>query len=145
MFLFYGFDECGIYGSTKYVNEPQWPKEKTLFMMNLDMVGNGKGFFMSGGLSFPNYYRPFEMANNKYLHREMRTSELRPSFGRPRTDGAVFEKGGYSVLSLWTTQSVKPVYYHHPLDNIDALTPEIMEDAAKLLYLGIMGAANDRN
>ncbi len=145
MFLFFGGEECGLYGSTKFVNEPQWPKEKTLFMMNLDMVGNGKGFFLSGGLSFPNHYRPFETANSNYLHREMRTSELRPSFGRPRTDGAVFEKGGYSVLSLWTTQSVKPVYYHHPLDNIDAITPEIMEDAAKLLYLGILGAANERN
>jgi len=39
---------------------------------------------------------------------------------------------------------VKTVYYHHPLDNTDGLTPEIMEDAAKLLYLGILGLANDR-
>jgi hypothetical protein len=39
---------------------------------------------------------------------------------------------------------VKPVYYHAPLDNTDALTPEIMEDAAKLLYLGVLGLANDR-
>ncbi|MEA2105112.1 MAG: hypothetical protein U9P82_00095 [Bacteroidota bacterium] len=44
---------------------------------------------------------------------------------------------------MGTTNSVKPVYYHHPLDNVDALTPEIMEDAAKLLYLGLLGVAND--
>lgn len=145
MFVFFGGEECGLYGSTRFVNDPQWPKEKTLFMMNLDMVGNGKGFFLSGGLTYPGFYKHFEMANDKYLHRELRTSELRSSFGRPRTDGAVFEKGGYPVLSLWTTQSVKTVYYHHPKDDIDALTPEIMEDAAKLLYLGILGAANERN
>lgn len=114
-------------------------------MMNLDMVGNGKGFFLGGGLTHPDIYSHFEIANSQYLHRELRASEVRPSFGRPRTDGAVFEKGGYPVLSLWTTQSVKPVYYHHPKDDIDAVTPEIMEDAAKLLYLGILGAANDRN
>jgi hypothetical protein len=39
---------------------------------------------------------------------------------------------------------VKPVFYHHPLDNTDALTPEIMEDAAKLLYLGVLELANDK-
>ncbi len=145
VFLFFGGEECGLYGSTQYMNNPQWPKEKTVFMMNLDMVGNGKGFFLGGGLTHPDIYSHFEIANSQYLHRELRASEVRPSFGRPRTDGAVFEKGGYPVLSLWTTQSVKTVYYHHPKDDIDALTPEIMEDAAKLLYLGILGAANDRN
>jgi hypothetical protein len=30
------------------------------------------------------------------------------------------------------------------MDNTDALTPEIMEDAAKLLYLGVMDLANDK-
>jgi hypothetical protein len=29
------------------------------------------------------------------------------------------------------------------MDKTNVLTPEIMEDAAKLLYLGIMGVAND--
>jgi len=55
----------------------------------------------------------------------------------------VFDKAGYRTLSLWTTGSVKPVYYHHPLDNTEALTPEIMEDAAKLLYLGVLELSND--
>jgi len=31
------------------------------------------------------------------------------------------------------------------LDNVDALTPEIMEDAAKLLYLGLLGIAIDED
>jgi hypothetical protein len=30
------------------------------------------------------------------------------------------------------------------MDNTDALTPEIMEDAAKLLYLGILGLAANK-
>ncbi len=46
-------------------------------------------------------------------------------------------------MNLWTTESVKTVYYHQPLDNTGALTPEIMEDAAKLIYLGLLGIAND--
>jgi hypothetical protein len=143
VFVFFGGEECGLYGSKAFVEEQIWPKNKTLFMINLDMVGNGTGFHLSGGLSYPEIFRHFEAANQTYLHRELRTSEVRQSFGRPRTDGAVFEKAGYKTLQLWTTNSVKPVYYHHPLDNIDGLTPEIMEDAAKLLYIGILGVAND--
>ena len=145
IFVFFGGEECGLYGSTKCVESPFWPKEKVLCMINLDMVGNGTGFHISNGKSFPELLRPFAESNEKYLHRELSSSEVRTNFGRPRTDAAVFDKAGYRTLSLWTTGTVKPVYYHHPLDNIDALTPEIMEDAAKLLYLGVLGLANDQN
>ncbi|MCL4481523.1 MAG: hypothetical protein M1445_02660 [Bacteroidetes bacterium] len=59
-----------------------------------------------------------------------------------RINSAIFDKAGYKTLHLSTTGTVKTVYYHHPLDNTDALTPEIMEDAAKLLYLSVLGLAN---
>jgi hypothetical protein len=111
-------------------------------MINLDMVGNGTGFNLQGGASYPEYLKFFEDANNEWIHRPINASENRQSFGRPRTDSAVFQKDGYKTMGLWTTGTVKPVYYHQPLDNTDALTPEIMEDAAKLLYLGILGIAN---
>jgi hypothetical protein len=142
VFIFFGGEECGLYGSKKSVEDPVWEKEKVLFMINLDMVGNGTGFFLQGGTSNPEYLKFFEDANNGWIHRTINSSENRQSFGRPRTDSAVFQKDGYKTMGLWTTGSVKPVYYHQPLDNTDALTPEIMEDAAKLLYLGILGIAN---
>jgi hypothetical protein len=114
-------------------------------MINLDMVGNGTGFRLGNGKTFPEILKHFEAANSKYLHRELAATESRVNYGRPRTDGAVFEKDGYKTLSLNTSGTVKTVYYHHPLDNTDALTPEIMEDAAKLLYVGLLGLANDQN
>ena len=144
IFIFFGGEECGLYGSKKYVDFPVWPKEKVLCMINLDMVGNGTGFFLANGKSHPSVLKYFTEANEKYLHREMNASEVRISYSRPRTDGAIFEKGGYKVLHLYTSGTVKPVYYHHPLDNTEALTPEIMEDAAKLLYLGVLGLAGDK-
>lgn len=144
IFVFFGGEECGLYGSTKLVESPVWPKEKVLCMINLDMVGNGTGFRISNGKTYPDLLRPFAENNEKYLHRDLTTTEYRISYSRPRTDAAVFDKAGYRTLSLWTTGTVKPVYYHHPLDNTEALTPEIMEDAAKLLYLGILGLANDQ-
>ncbi len=145
IFIFFGGEECGLYGSRFSVQDPLWPAEKVQFMINLDMVGNGTGFHLSGGLSYPEIYRHLRESNEKYIHRELSSSETRISYERPRTDGAIFEKAGYKTLGLWTTGTVKTVYYHQPLDNTDGLTPEIMEDAAKLLYLGILNAANDRD
>jgi Zn-dependent M28 family amino/carboxypeptidase len=141
---FFGGEECGLYGSKKCVETPVWQKDKVVCMVNLDMVGNGTGFFLANGKTFPGILKHFANANAKLLHRDFNSSEARANFGRPRTDGAIFEKAGYRTLHLYTTGTVKTVYYHHPLDNVDALTPEIMEDAAKLLYLGIMGLANDK-
>lgn len=145
VFIFFGGEECGLYGSTLAVEQPLWPAKKVRLMVNLDMVGNGTGFHLAGARSYPSLLRHFESGNSSYLHRSLTASEARPLFGRPRTDGAVFERAGYPVIGFYTTGSVKQVYYHHPLDNIDGLTPEIMEDAARLLYLGILGIANDNH
>jgi hypothetical protein len=143
LFILIGGEECGLYGSKFYADNPIFPVEKTVFMINLDMVGNGTGFYVSSGKSYPEIYGHFETVNNNYLHRKMEASEWRKSYSRPRSDAANFENAGIKTLSLWTSGGVFPVYYHHPKDKIDVLTPEIMEDAAKLLYMGILGVAND--
>jgi hypothetical protein len=143
IFVFFGGEECGLYGSKKYVESPVWPGEKVVCMINLDMVGNGTGFFLANGKTHASILKHFAEANEKYLHRSLNASEVRTSYSRPRTDGAIFEKAGYKVVHLYTSGTVKPVYYHHPMDNTDALTPEIMEDAAKLLYLSLLGIGND--
>lgn len=143
LFILIGGEECGLYGSKFYADNPIFPIDKTVFMINLDMVGNGMGFYVSSGKSYPEIYVHFTAANQNYLHRRMEASEKRISYGRPRSDAANFENAGIKTLSLWTSGSVFPVYYHHPKDKTDVLTPEIMEDAAKLLYLGILGVANN--
>ncbi|WP_073002571.1 M28 family peptidase [Mariniphaga anaerophila] len=145
LFILFGGEECGLYGSKYYVSNLLFPVDKTLMMINLDMVGNGTGFFVSNGKTFPGLFRHFEQVNKNYLHREMKASEQRKNYGRPRSDASIFENAGIATFSLWTSNSVHPVYYHHPLDKTDVLTPEIMEDAAKLIYLGVLGVANDEN
>ncbi len=143
LFILFGGEECGLYGSKFYAENPLFPIDKTIMMINLDMVGNGTGFYTANGKSYPELFIHFENANDKYIHREMDASEWRKNYGRPRSDESNFENAGIRTLGLWTRNSVFPVYYHDPRDNTDVLTPEIMEDAAKLLYLGILGIAND--
>ena len=145
LFLFIGGEECGLIGSTYYTEHPVFPVEKTVAFFNLDMVGHGTGLRVGGGLTYPQIYRHFEAANEMYLHRPLGTSESRASVGRPRSDGVIFQRAGFRSMSIGTSGRVPGIstYYHDPRDTLGSLTPEIMEDAAKLLFVGLTNLAND--
>lgn len=145
MFLFIGGEEGGLIGSTHYTRHAVFPKERTVVFFNLDMVGHGTGLHVGGGLTYPRIYRHFEAANDAYLHRPLGASESRSSVGRPRSDGVIFQRAGFRTMSIGTSGSVPGIgtYYHDPRDRIESLTPEIMEDAAKLLFVGLTNLAND--
>ena len=145
MFLFIGGEENGLLGSKLYVEKPSFPKEKTVVFINLDMVGNGTGLAVSAGSPYKGLLSYFEQANSKYIHRPIRTSAPVPGeyYGRPRSDGVVFSQKGYRTMSLGTTDGVKKVFYHLPGDDPDAITIEIMEDVAKMIYLALINISND--
>jgi hypothetical protein len=145
LFILLGGEECGLYGSKFYVENPLFAIEKTKLMINLDMVGNGTAFYLAEAKSYPELLKHFETANTKYIHRKMDASKTRKNYGRPRSDASNFENAGIKTFSFYTHNSVYPVYYHQPLDKTNVLTPEIMEDAAKLLFLGIINVANDES
>lgn len=143
LFAFFGGEETGLVGSGLLAEKLVKEKTDVVCYINLDMVGNGRGFFIAGGKTYPGLLKHFEKANSSFIHRSLGSSESRPHYGRPRSDAAHFEKAGIPTMSLFTTQTVLPVYYHLPGDDINALTPEIMEDAAKLLYLSLISIANE--
>lgn len=143
LFLMIGGEEVGLLGSKFYTKNPIFPKEKTVTYINLDMVGNGTGLAVSASASCAGLAEYFRTANSKYIHRPMRVSTSGGvSYGRPRSDGLVFLADGFRTMSISTTDGVKPVYYHLPGDDETAVTPEIMEDVAKLIYLSLIDMAN---
>ncbi len=144
LFLLIGGEEVGLLGSRFYTKNPIFPKEKTVTYINLDMVGNGTGLAVSAAQSCAGLTEYFRNANEKYIHRPMRisTSAGGEFYGRPRSDGLVFQAEGFRTMSLSTTNGVKPVYYHLPGDDASAVTPDIMEDVAKLIYLSFIEMAN---
>ncbi|MFZ2286223.1 MAG: M28 family peptidase [Bacteroidales bacterium] len=143
MFLMIGGEEAGLLGSKFYTRNPVFPKDKTVTYINLDMVGNGTGLAVSASATCAGLTGYFKAANDKYIHRPMRVSTSGGSFfGRPRSDGLVFLADGFRTMSISTTDGVKPVYYHLPGDDETAVTPEIMEDVAKLIYLSFIEMAN---
>ncbi len=142
-FFFIGAEECGLIGSNYFVENPTFPKGKTVCFINLDMVGNGTGLALWGGESYPEILQPFQDANSSFIHRDFKYSLARMPRTRPRSDGAVFLKAGYKSVGVGTTNWVKPVNYHHPNDKPEiTICPEIMEDASRMLFLGVWKLAN---
>jgi hypothetical protein len=145
VFILFGAEETGLVGSEHYCLNPLVPVEQTVVFMNLDMVGNGSGLAVWGAESLPGLHRHFEWANEKLIGRSLRSSPLRVPVGRPRTDGAMFAIHGFRVFHVSTTDRVNQLFYHDPRDVPELLVPEIMRDAAKLIFLGTAQMANDRS
>jgi len=145
LFICFGGEENGLLGSKLFVSKPAFPKEKTITYINLDMVGNGTGMAVSAGSTYKELLDYFVHANSQYIHRNMRTSAPVPGayYGRPRSDGVVFSMAGYRTMSIGTTDGYKKVYYHLPGDDPDAVTIDIMEDVAKMVYVALTNMAND--
>lgn len=111
--------------------------------MNLDMVGNGSGLAMWHAESYPELFAHFERNNQELVQRSLRSTPGAMPVGRPRTDGLVFMLNGYRAFHVSTTDRVNPLYYHDPRDVAGNLTPDIMRDVSRLLFLGILDMAND--
>jgi hypothetical protein len=145
MFIFFGGEESGLIGSTLYTQKPVFAKDKTIAFINLDMVGNGTGLAVNAGSPYQRLLDYFVQANTQYIHRTMQTSAPVPGtyYGRPRSDGVVFSMAGYRTMEIGTTGWNKKVYYHLPGDDPDAVSIDIMEDVAKMVYVGLVNMAND--
>jgi len=145
LFLFFGGEESGLIGSKLYVDKPVFTKDNTVAYINLDMVGNGRGLSIRGGSPYQDLMNYFIQANAKYIHRTMQTYAPVPGsyYGRPRSDGVVFSLAGYRTIEIGTTDLYKKVYYHLPGDDPDAVTLDIMEDAAKMVFIALSRMAND--
>jgi hypothetical protein len=145
--LFFGGEENGLLGSKLYAQKPVFPKDKTVVFINLDMVGNGTGISVNGSSPYKSLLSFFESANTKYIHRPFRGSAPEPVefFGRPRSDSYNFSSVGYRTMSIGTTGGYKKVYYHLPGDDPDAITIDIMEDVAKMIYVALTNMAIEKD
>lgn len=138
MFLSFGAEEQGIMGAAEYLKRPVMPLEKSV-LLNMDGVGIGHSIRAAAGTNYPILWSFVEEANQKYIHRPLSTNYF-SNLGRPRLDAARFLSAGVPSLSFSTYGSVN--YYHIPLDNLDIIRPEIMEDLCQLLLVTVVNMAN---
>jgi hypothetical protein len=138
-FVAFGAEEQSLIGSKTFVKKPPFPLNKCIGFLNLDDVGMGDRIHALGGRNFPQLFTAIDNANTKFVHRLLQASEF-VNITRPRLDAAILEKAGVPVLSFSTGGT--PSVYHQPGDNVSTITPEIMEDLARILFLGIIELAN---
>lgn len=138
MFLAFGSEEQAIIGSKAYLSNPSAPLDKSV-LLNMDGVGIGHSISASAGKNYPVLWSFIEAANKDYIHRPLRTNYF-SNLARPRLDAARFLSAGVPSLSFSTFGSVN--YYHVPLDNLDIIKPEIMEDLCQLLFVSVVRMAN---
>ena len=139
LFILFGSEEQGVVGSDYYCQHPVFPLEKTLAFINMDGVGCGDKLRALAAENYPKFWSFFQKANDSYIHREIRTSYF-ANLARPRLDAARFMWKGVPTIS-WSAFGA-PSYYHNPKDDIETITPEIMEDLAQILFLAIVDLAN---
>ncbi len=144
VFILFGAEEPGMTGSKFYIKNPLFPVDKTFCMFNLDMVGNGISLRVSGVESFPALKAKFVEINDAKLGRILYTSVYEKARGRMYTDGEIFNYNGVPAFSVGVRDKLGKTFYHVPEDTIDTMTPEIMEDAAKLLYLTLYEISTDK-
>jgi hypothetical protein len=149
VFLFFGAEEQGVAGSEYYVNHPRFPLEKTAAFINLEAAGVGDRLHVLAGKNYPDFYAFLERANSAYIHRMIGASEF-ANIARPRQDTARFLWKGVPSVTVSASETVpvpRPPFYHNTNDNLQNITPEIMEDISQLLFAAIldMGSADSLN
>jgi hypothetical protein len=139
LFIAFGAEEQAVVGSKYYTEHPVFPLEKTIGFINMDSVGCGEKMSALAAENYPEFWKFIDRANQRYIHRIIRTSYF-SNIARPRLDAARFMWKGVPTISFGAFGS--PSYYHVPSDNADTITPEILQDLAQLIFLSVLDMAN---
>jgi hypothetical protein len=142
LFLAFGAEEQAVAGSEYYCEHPIFPLEKTVAFINMDGVGCGDKISALAAENYPDFWEYVNKANENYIHRIVYPSRF-SNIARPRLDAARFMWKDVPTISFSVFGSRS--YYHNPLDNIDTITPEILEDTAQLLFLAVLDMSNQES
>jgi hypothetical protein len=141
--LVFGAEEQGVKGSEFYVAHPFVPNEKVKAFINLESVGRGERIGVGSGKNYPEIAEVLERVNARYVHRSV-TSSANANLARPRQDAAHFLWANVPTVSIGTGGAPPLPYasYHTTKDRWEILTPEIMEDLARVVFLSTVELAN---
>ncbi|MCP5107296.1 MAG: M20/M25/M40 family metallo-hydrolase [bacterium] len=138
LFILFTAEEKGLLGARYYVYNPLFPLEKTIAMINLDMVGRNSADQLSlvGKYQFPKLFNIVNEANKKSVNFELnfsveefiRNSDHFP-FMRENIPAVFFSCGSHDD-------------YHTPRDTVGRIVTEKVEKAAHLAFLSLWEAAN---
>lgn len=127
IFAAFAAEEEGLLGSRYYADHPEYPLERTISNINLDMVGHGSGKVPLNGV----YYGPqiWNILKEK-LPKEILDS-VSPGRGGPGgSDHTPFLEKGIPAFFIITRGAIK---YHHSRDDNDLIRPEMLKKVGDLV------------
>jgi hypothetical protein len=139
MFSCFGAEEQAVAGSKYYLEHPIVPLEKTVAFINMDGVGCGDTISALAAENYPEFWEYIKKANGRYIHREI-IPQYFANNARPRLDAARFMWEGVPTISFSVRGA--PSFYHITKDDIDTITPEVLEDMTQLLFIALLDMAN---
>lgn len=138
--LFIGFtgEELGLLGSTAYTNNPLFPLEKTVAMINFDMIGRNTidSVYIVGGSRSPDL-KEIAIEENEKVGFKLGYS-YENFVGR--SDQASFLNKKIPIL--YYTSGEHPDY-HKPTDEVWLINPEKIEKISQLAFYTINRIANE--
>lgn len=152
MFVAFAAEESGLNGSMYYVNNPIFPLEKTVMIINMDMIGrsdnkpNKKGYVSTWAIGRGKVKRPTKRLIRK-IDRQMDNTNfyLRQDFPENvmwfmGSDHFPFYRKGIPALIV-TTGSYDD--YHKPTDTPDKINYENMANVLKAMFALITDVASE--
>jgi Zn-dependent M28 family amino/carboxypeptidase len=142
LFILFGAEEQGVKGSEYYVAHPVVPNANVKGFINLESIGRGEKISVGAGENYPQLWSVVERNNANYLHRTV-TTYYNANLARPRQDAAHFLWARIPTIGIGTYDA-KPLpvaTYHTTQDKVEYITPEILEDIARLMFLSIVDMA----
>ena len=138
LFILFTAEEKGLYGSRYYVEDPLYSLEKTVAMINLDMIGRNDVDQMSliGRYQYPKLFSFIDSTNRETVNFDLnfaveefiRQSDHFP-FMRKDIPCVFFNSGMHDQL-------------HKPEDTVDRIIPEKTQKVTQLVFLAIWKIAN---
>jgi hypothetical protein len=126
IFVLFSGEEMGLLGSAHYVAHPAWPLDRTVAMLNFDMVGRMRSDRIElGGVDSGTDLRPLVVAAaaGDTLDLVLRGDPFAPS------DHASFYAAGVPALFFHTGSHDD---YHSPRDTVDAINAAGIAEVARL-------------
>lgn len=128
VFILFSNEESGLQGSDFYVNNPLFPLNKTVAMLNMDCVAYGDSIQLGSGKSSPilwNLAKDIDKKNNNLT--------VEQTWAGGGADASPFHQKGVPTLYFVTTNSYK--HLHLPSDKPETLNRDLYLNITKLAYL----------
>jgi Zn-dependent M28 family amino/carboxypeptidase len=138
LFILFTAEEKGLLGAHYYMKDPLFPLDKTLAMINLDMVGRNDVDQMAviGKYQFPKLFKIAETINKKTVNFQFNFSV--EQFIR-HSDHTPFMRAGIPCIMF---NSGMHDQLHTPKDTAGKIIPDKVEKVAQLVFLTLWEVAN---